>query len=270
MVFLSSGAERPVAALLVDRRTSSPIRVTRTSDLSRSGLVGPRLEMTAWSVQARLSDLFGAMCHPAGARRASVVVMGPTVLLATPLQALTPSAAVPVVLGGDATAAEVDVDALVVRLFEEEAKRLVQLARLFVDDRNAAEDLVQEAFIRLARNGARIKDQDRAAAYLRSIVLNLARDHNRRGLVSLRHQSPADVDLATAEDEVVLREDQRLVLEALRALPHRQRECVVLRHLDEAGIAEIAATLGISQNSVKTHLKRGMAALERLLGEVER
>ena len=65
----------------------------------------------------------------------------------------------------------------------------MRLARLFVDDRNAAEDLVQEAFIRLARSAHRIEDPARAPAYLRSIVLNLARDHNRRGLVSLRHRS---------------------------------------------------------------------------------
>ena len=71
---------------------------------------------------------------------------------------------------------------------------LVRLVRLFVDDRNAAEDLVQEAFIRLARSAHRIKDQAKAPAYLRSIVLNLARDNNRRGLVSLRHHLPFDDD----------------------------------------------------------------------------
>jgi DNA-directed RNA polymerase specialized sigma24 family protein len=83
------------------------------------------------------------------------------------------------------------VDALVVRLYHQHAASLVRMARLFVDDRNAAEDLVQEAFIRLARNAHRIEDPSKAAAYLRSIVLNLARDHNRRGLVSLRHHTPA-------------------------------------------------------------------------------
>ena len=80
-----------------------------------------------------------------------------------------------------------EAEALVVRLFHQEGRSLVRLARLFVDDRDAAEDLVQEAFLRLARSAHRITDIDRAPAYLRSIVLNLARDHNRRGLVSLRH-----------------------------------------------------------------------------------
>ena len=51
---------------------------------------------------------------------------------------------------------------------------------------------MQEGFIRLARSAHRIEDQSKAAAYLRSIVLNLARDHNRRGLVSLRHHLPFD------------------------------------------------------------------------------
>ena len=91
-----------------------------------------------------------------------------------------------------------------VRLFEDEGQRLVRLVRLFVDDRNAAEDLVQEGFIRLARNAGRIRDETKAAAYLRSIVLNLARDHNRRGIVSLRHHLPCDDARASTEDEIVL------------------------------------------------------------------
>lgn len=164
-----------------------------------------------------------------------------------------------------ATAVDVDANRLVVALFEQEGSSLVRLARLFVDDRNAAEDLVQEAFIRLARAAGRIEDRTKAAAYLRSIVLNLARDQNRRGLVSLRHQLPFDDRRASVEDEIALRDDQRRVIEALRDLPHRQRDCLVLRYYHELGIDDIAATLAISPNSVKTHLRRGLAALERNL-----
>lgn len=159
-----------------------------------------------------------------------------------------------------------DVDALVVRLFEQEGRSLVRLVRLFVDDRNAAEDLVQEGFIRLARSAHRITDESKAAAYLRSIVLNLARDHNRRGLVSLRHHLPLDDRRASREDEIVLQDDQQQVIDALRELPHRQRDCIVLRYYEELGIDDIAASLGISRNSVKTHLKRGLASMERVLG----
>ncbi len=158
-------------------------------------------------------------------------------------------------------------DRLVAELFRAEGASLVRLARLFVDDRNAAEDLVQEAFIRLARNVGRIEDRARAPAYLRSIVLNLARDQNRRGLVSMRHRLPLHDPDQGVEDPLDVREDQREVLEALRDLPARQRACLVLRYYDELGPDDIAATLGISRNSVKTHLQRGLAALEARLSE---
>jgi RNA polymerase sigma-70 factor (sigma-E family) len=208
----------------------------------------------------RIADAIAALCHPEDGARASVVSMAALHL------ATAGDGAALVGAGVVVDAAVPDVDALVRTLYVEHAPSLVRMARLFVDDRNAAEDLVQEAFIRLARHAHRIEDGAKSAAYLRSIVLNLARDHNRRGLVSLRHRPPADVDQATAEDEVLLRDDQRHVIEALRELPLRQRDCVVLRYYFEAGIQEIAETLGISQNSVKTHLKRGLATLEGRLG----
>jgi RNA polymerase sigma-70 factor (sigma-E family) len=170
------------------------------------------------------------------------------------------------VAGAD-RALPVEVDRLVVRLFQQEGQSLVRLARIFVDDRNAAEDLVQEAFIRLARSAHRIKDESKAAPYLRSIVLNLARDNNRRGLVSLRHHLPEDDRRASTEDEIELREDHQQVIDALRELPHRQRNALVLRYYEELGIDDIAAAMGISRNSVKTHLTRGLAALESRLGD---
>ena len=158
-----------------------------------------------------------------------------------------------------------DADALVAALFTQEAHRLVALARFFTDDRTAAEDLVQEAFIRLARNTGRIRDADKAAAYLRSIVVNLARDHNRRGLVSLRHRPPAAGDEPSAEETASMEESRREVVEALRCLPRRQRECLALRYYLELSIDEIADALGVSGNSVKTHLKRGLRGLAAAL-----
>ena len=59
-------------------------------------------------------------------------------------------------------------------LYHAEATNLVRLARLFTDDRAAAEDLVQEAFIKMYHSAGRLKDPAKSSAYLRSIVLNLA------------------------------------------------------------------------------------------------
>jgi len=158
------------------------------------------------------------------------------------------------------------VDEAIADLFNEHARSLVRLARLFVDDRSAAEDLVQEAFLRLHGSFHRIEDRSRAVAYLRSIVLNLARDHNRRGLVSLRHRLPEQRGPASVEDRIVMREDQREVFDALQLLSNRQRDCLTLRYFLDLSPPDIAATLGLSVNSVKTHLGRGLAALEGCLG----
>lgn len=160
-------------------------------------------------------------------------------------------------------------DVLIADLFRAEAASLVRLARFFVDDRDAAEDLVQEAFIRFARSVGRLRDQERAPAYLRSIVLNLARDHNRRGLVSLRHQPAADPPGPSLDDLVALRADQQRVIEALRNIPRRQRDCLVLRYYLELSVGEIAQTLGVSPNSVKTHLQRGLRSLSQRLDDPE-
>lgn len=167
------------------------------------------------------------------------------------------------------TAETLDRRVVMETLYKQEASSLVRMARLFTDDRTAAEDLVQEAFIRLFHSAHRIDDPGKAAAYLRSIVLNLARDHNRRGLLSLRHQETVSdrVLPVEPEEEVVRNESESEVLDALRSLSPRQRDCLVLRFYLDLSEREIAATLQISPNSVKTHCQRGMSALASILGE---
>ena len=194
-------------------------------------------------------------------------------LVAVPVRALNPPPPFLLAIAAARLQGEqisIEAEELVVRLFHTEGRSLVRLARLFVDDRDAAEDIVQEAFLRLARHAGRIDAIDRAPAYLRSIVLNLARDHNRRGLVSLRHHASAgrEVDVGgDAADQLVRTEEHRRVLDAVRQLPARQRDCITLRYFEELSIDRIASTLGLSANSVKTHLQRAMAALDRTLGE---
>jgi len=216
----------------------------------------------------RIAEALRAACHPRASLATSVGVVSPGALVLMGGTVRVPPEATAAPVPAVAVSAA-DVDRLVVELFEREGRSLVRLARLFVDDRNAAEDLVQEAFIRLARSASKIQDERKAAAYLRSIVLNLARDHNRRGLVSLRQHLPMEESDASFEDELVLRDDQRVVIDALRDIPHRQRDCLVLRYYEELGVDDIAETLGISRNSVKTHLKRGLVAMEQRVSAAE-
>ena len=152
-----------------------------------------------------------------------------------------------------------------VDLYRDHAKELVEMLWVFVGDKGTAEDIVQEAFLRLHRAWSRLDHTRSVPAYLRATAFNLARSGFRRRMVALRHRPAAPPNAASAEAGAILREDQQEVAQALRRLPARQRECVVLRYWADLSDREIAATLGLSPNSVKTHLRRGLATLEQRL-----
>jgi RNA polymerase sigma-70 factor (sigma-E family) len=152
-------------------------------------------------------------------------------------------------------------------LYRAHYRPLVRLAALLLDDVTAAEEVVQDAFVELHHSWARVNDESKRPAYLRSIVMNGARSRARRRATGRRFDvvsaGPAD---ESAEAAALQHEDRRRVLAAVRSLPDRQRECLMLRYYLDLSEAEIAATLGISAGSVKTHTHRGIAALERALG----
>jgi RNA polymerase sigma-70 factor (sigma-E family) len=150
-------------------------------------------------------------------------------------------------------------------LYVEHYTSLVRMACLLLDRKEAAEEVVQEAFVRLDRSWHRVQDPSALPAYLRSTVMNLARSRLRRRLVARNYPPNPSPDAPAADEAVVVREEQQQVIEALRSLPDRQRECLVLRYYQDLPEAEIASTLGISSGSVKTHIHRGMVALSRQL-----
>jgi RNA polymerase sigma-70 factor (sigma-E family) len=157
-------------------------------------------------------------------------------------------------------------DAAVVRLYEEEYGRLVQLARLLLRDPGGAEEVVQEAFARLYARWPRLRDEAGAAAYARSMVCNLARDRLRRRRLAGRE--PAAPRPIPADDPAVAGDLRRSVSSALDALPQRQRQSLVLRYWADLTQREIADALGISEGSVKRHLHRGLTALATSLEDL--
>ena len=148
-------------------------------------------------------------------------------------------------------------------LFAAHYRRLLALAVLVTDDVATAEDLVQEAFARL--HGRALTDPDRALAYLRATVLNLSRSRLRRLRTARKHDRADDRLVSSAEDDVLLRADQRAVLDALRTLSPRQRQALVLRYWEGLNEAGVAAAMGLSPGAVKSHTSRGLAALRRAL-----
>jgi RNA polymerase sigma-70 factor (sigma-E family) len=166
-----------------------------------------------------------------------------------------------------AVRSELGPTATLAEMHREHYRSLVKLASLLVDDRATCEEVVQDAFVAVFRSAARLRDESKLPAYLRSAVLNGARSQLRKRAVRTRLRSVDRpiTEMASAEAGALAAGDTRAVLGALRSLPDRQRDVLVLRFYLDLPESEIATTLGIAAGTVKTHTRRGLDALAREL-----
>lgn len=146
--------------------------------------------------------------------------------------------------------------------------QLVRLAVLLVHDVQTAEEVVQDTFEtvqlswdRLLRTG----DAERALSYLRQTVMNKSRSVLRHRKVVEMHPPKPAPDEPSAEYSALTQIERSAVTSALRALPDRQREALVLRYYGDLSEADIAKAMGISRGAVKSHTARAMAALKSAL-----
>jgi RNA polymerase sigma-70 factor (sigma-E family) len=162
----------------------------------------------------------------------------------------------------DLAAAEAGVTAL----YQAQALGLMRLAHIMLGDRQSAEDVVQEAFCGLYRRWSHLSDAGRALQYLRTSVLNGCRSLQRRR-AGPRAQPYDGQPVVSAEATVITGEERREVMRALRRLPDRQREALVLRYYLDLSAEEIAATMGIGPSSVRSAIHRALTSLGRMLQE---
>ena len=156
-------------------------------------------------------------------------------------------------------------DAALTALYTAHYRSLVRLAALLLDDIGTSEEVVQDAYVKMHGAWSRIRDPDAAIGYLRTTVVNLARSRMRRALVARKHAPKPAPDWPSAEYGALERLERDRLIQALRELPGRQRECLVLRYYADLSEAQIAQAMGISAGAVKTHASRGMAALRAKL-----
>jgi len=149
-------------------------------------------------------------------------------------------------------------------LYARHVARAVRLAYLMTGERDAAEDIAQDAFIRVFGRWRHLRRKESFEAYLHRAVINGARSHRRRRGVEDRYlvreaglRSPAPI-----EPEGPF--DGRL-REVLLALPPRQRAAVILRYSEDLSVDQVAALLGCSPGNVKSLTSRGMARLREVL-----
>jgi RNA polymerase sigma-70 factor (ECF subfamily) len=148
-------------------------------------------------------------------------------------------------------------------LYEAAYARLVSVVAVAAGNRGDAEDVVQEAFVRLLRHWPSVSRYDDPEAWVRQVAFRLLSNRLRktrngvRAVLRLARSQNADEPSADGVD----------IAKAMRALPMPQRQVVVLHHLVGLEVAEVAAALGLPVGTVKSRLSRARAALASLLTE---
>lgn len=150
--------------------------------------------------------------------------------------------------------------------FTREYPGVVRLLSVVLHDRSAAEDVAQEAFVRLYRRWDKVSRYDRPEAWVRRVALHCAFSWRRREL-DRREREERAVDLR--EDLTAAAVDHDEVIRAVRALAPRDRALIALYHLEDRPLGEVAGLLGISQGAAKVALHRARRRLGVLLTDRE-
>jgi RNA polymerase sigma-70 factor (sigma-E family) len=157
----------------------------------------------------------------------------------------------------------------VATLYEQHAPRAGRLAYLLTGDTDLAEDLAQEAFVRLIGRLGRIRHEAAIEAYLRQSIVNLARKHwKKRGTerAYLRREGASIAGATSAPPDVALRDQ---LWAALGKLPYRQRAAIVLRFYEDLSEKDIARALGCRVGTVKSSVSRGLRVMKEELNDGE-
>ncbi len=157
-------------------------------------------------------------------------------------------------------------DDFVEQVYHASYRRLVgQFYLICGGDLAAAEDIVSEAFVRAVAHARTFRRTDNPEAWLRRVALNVHHSKWRRmkTYAGLKHKIPV------AGQPVDLNAEHLALISALKALPEGQREAIVLHHLADRPVNEVAATLGVPVGTVKARLSRGRAALAVALTDSE-
>jgi RNA polymerase sigma factor (sigma-70 family) len=156
-------------------------------------------------------------------------------------------------------------------LYRAESAGVVNLAYLLTGQRQLAEDLAQEAFLRVA---SKLRDvhPDAFGAYLRRTVVNLVRSHFRHARVQRHYADRVEAEAARSRDAaesasgVADTETREGLWAALQQLPVHQRETIVCRFYLDMSEEQTAATLNVRVGTVKSATSRGVQALRASLG----
>jgi len=165
----------------------------------------------------------------------------------------------------ESVSGEWDAARAVTAIYTTHYRSLVRLAVLLVRDVATAEEVVQDSFIAMHGAWRRLRDTEKALSYLRQSVVNRSRSVLRHRMVVDKNAPKPAPDMPSAEQGALSLLERSAVIAALRTLPPRQREALVLKFYADLSEAQIATAMGISRGAVKSHTARGVAALRVVL-----
>ncbi len=148
------------------------------------------------------------------------------------------------------------------------SKQAYNVAYRFVGNHEAAQDITQEAFVKVYHALPSFRGEAEFSTWLHRIVVNLALTKKRLDQSKRRRLVRMETAISIGEeprDDVVAHEQQSHVERALHELPTMQRAVVILRHLNGLSTRQVSRILNCSEGTVKTHLFRGLKALRRKL-----
>jgi RNA polymerase sigma factor (sigma-70 family) len=156
-------------------------------------------------------------------------------------------------------------------LFDNHHQRLYRLARRLAADSDAARDVVQETFLRVARAPQRVPaGRQGEEAWLVRVLVNVCRDCWRQASVRGRGIDVEVLRPAAASDPEAAAAAKSVVWRALGALPPRRRAVIVMHELEGIDVPEVARLLGVSLVTVRWHLSRGRLHLAAAVRDLER
>ncbi|WBB54668.1 sigma-70 family RNA polymerase sigma factor [Verrucosispora sp. WMMD573] len=140
-------------------------------------------------------------------------------------------------------------------------RRLVGQLFVLTGNRHDAEELAQEAFSRALPRWAKISGYEAPEAWVRRVAFNLAFSRRRKALRGAGALLRLGFDRVHNGDHT----DEVAVAEALRAVPVRHRQALVLHYVVDLPVRDVATELGVPENTVKTWLRRGRQQLHAAL-----
>lgn len=154
-------------------------------------------------------------------------------------------------------------------LYVRNAPGALRLAYFLTGNRELAEDLVQEAFVRVAGRFRHLRMPDAFDAYLRRTIVNLYTSQLRRTKLERAYvaRHGADPSIASESGDPAARDELWL---ALQTLPERQRAAIVLRFYEDLSEQQSAEILHCSAGALNQLVVRGMATLREQIGDDER